>query len=1067
MNSNGQLISFPVDALLDQSVNTSTATALPGTCAVLKNLEKTAEAGALTKRHGYRAVNDTSWSQSNCVRVFGFGDQLVSIDADSVCTYTAGSDRIRERDRAPKFQLLARRHIAGDGVVAAKFGGCAISGDYRCWVWQQRNWTSGVDEIWSVTLDNSTGAPVRGPERLSTAGTRATLPRVLAVQGAVDARFYVHWMELGTSTIKVSYLAATDAAMQTGSWSASATAASSVAPEASEAPSYDVTLTGTTGAVKYALAYVYRALGVTGIRVYKFFSDGVADTPVYEVGIASVQAVTICGEVDAANVWVASAVSTTVTLRALDSSYALLASATVLAGAASSWTPLALGMQSSTRVCLIGSNPDNEDVARWNIYTYAAGSISAVGANHLLERVRVESKPFFSGGEWYAWCHTYATPITIGLRDREYLPNAASVLVKLTTDGTVAATAPGQAQPQLVCAYGRTFWGQYEPSNAGYDPSGAAFFSARFAPQAVATSDSNYYWGASVRPAAGTGTYDTAAIDEYAARPTADAVAPAFVAEQCGRTVICSGGCQPMQWDGQQFVELGHTEVPVFISSTPSGSGGSILAGTYQYAATYENTDATGQRHQSNPQIQTSTVTTTGSSSSVSVLIATSHLHSKADLENPGGALSIVLWRTKDGPDGTYRRVAAVQNDLSARYVTIVDTLSDTELGNGEPLYTSQSELEHVIPPPSRHVVPYQGRVAGIDAEFPTRVWFSKKQKFDEGFSYSPALEQLISGIGELEALAESGGTLYAFSQNGIAVAAYGDGVDNTAGGTWPAPQIVCRGIGCIDARAITTCPDGVVFASGADGRTRIWLLPQGSQVPIEIGTKVRTELDTYTAVTSMCHAAAHARVYITIANGAETSEILVYDYGNKGPDGQGTWLVWSCPIQVRSAAFVDGAHWLADPDATALLKQSTTSYADLADYGGAESFIAYDWQTHDFRVGAFAPFGKLNKATISYEYAAAATVYVSFSTSQGASWSTPFQSVVTGLSAGALLVRQMEPDLKRFYSGVGFRVRLQDASPDGGTTKDTASVLPRGLTIDYIALQGTLRPASTERMTQ
>jgi hypothetical protein len=447
----------------------------------------------------------------------------------------------------------------------------------------------------------------------------------------------------------------------------------------------------------------------------------------------------------------------------------------------------------------------------------------------------------------------------------------------------------------------------------------------------------------------------------------------------------------------------------------------------------------------------------------------------KQDREFSDQALRIVIWRTLAADASTFYRVTSAVNNAETPTVTVTDTFIDGTISVNEVLYYTRGELTNECPPCMWHAVPFAGKIAFIDAEYRNRIGFSKPLSPERGIEFSSASQTLVDGIGDLTALAEMDGNLYAFSATGIAFAASGSGIDAAGQGAWPESQIISRAAGCIDGRAVCVSQDGAVFVGrqGANGPLRIWLLPRGGGNPIEIGAKARKYLGSQSWFTETSFVAGalnvmscvnwpdQGRVCITL-RGTSTSFTLEYDYLNRGEDGLGTWnasygTAYDASNGTGSATVVRGAHWLAT--ASGVLKSSDTSYVD-----GSSTYVPFLLRTHDVKL-SMIPIGKLNQLTVTLETSAANDVGVKFEISEDAAKTFGYSNTFAfaSVTAGAQVHRQWQPPTRRNATGHGYAFQFTGVSPS--SAKDTADVIPRAVSIDFLPLRGTYRPQASERV--
>lgn len=276
-------------------------------------------------------------------------------------------------------------------------------------------------------------------------------------------------------------------------------------------------------------------------------------------------------------------------------------------------------------------------------------------------------------------------------------------------------------------------------------------------------------------------------------------------------------------YDGANLVEQSYHLFPEKVTITPSGAGGVILAGTYQYSAVYEWTDNFGQIERSAPSIPVS-VTNTGSTSSNSVSIPTLRVTAKKGT-NP---VSVVLYRTQANQTIFYRVSSITSptvNDTTADTVTIVDILGDATIIGNQQLYTTGGELENIAPPVPLSINTYKNRIIVIDAENRLNWWYSKQVIQGVPVEFSDFFVQTVDQRGgDLVVGTQMDDKLILFKSDDIFYVV-GDGpAPSGANNDFTPAQLVTTGVGCVDPKSVVTMPLGLMFKS----RHGIWLLDRG-----------------------------------------------------------------------------------------------------------------------------------------------------------------------------------------------------------------------------------------------
>ena len=198
---------------------------------------------------------------------------------------------------------------------------------------------------------------------------------------------------------------------------------------------------------------------------------------------------------------------------------------------------------------------------------------------------------------------------------------------------------------------------------------------------------------------------------------TLDFTAP-FQSVELGSNLHITGGLLSV-YDGSTVAEHGFLLAPEAVTCSTSGSGGSILAGLYEYQVVYKWTDAQGQDHFSTPSVGISQ-TTTGTTSSNTLTIPHLHLTGKANVQ-------IVVYRTLVNQTTFFALPRPVTNVPANDTVTYVDTYADSAILGNQQLYTTGGVIENVSTPATQVLGTYQNRLLLVPSENPLTWWFSQQ----------------------------------------------------------------------------------------------------------------------------------------------------------------------------------------------------------------------------------------------------------------------------------------------------------------------------------------------------
>ncbi len=340
-----------------------------------------------------------------------------------------------------------------------------------------------------------------------------------------------------------------------------------------------------------------------------------------------------------------------------------------------------------------------------------------------------------------------------------------------------------------------------------------------------------------------------------------------FNSVQLGDNLHITGGILSM-YDGQSVVEHGFHLYPEGLSAVEA-SGGSIASGSYRYIALYEWTDNYGQVHRSAPSLPLD-VTITGGPKKATVTVPTLRLTQKTGSRSD---ISIVLYRTEEGPQEIYYRVTSVSsptyNDVTVDSVAIEDTLADASILGNELLYTTGDVLENIPAPSCRIINTFANRVFIAGLENPYEIWYSKQYAAGEAVEFSNFLRLDISTEGgAITALANLDDKNIFFKQDRF-FATFGDGPNNTgAGGSFADPQLISSDVGCDTQNSVVRYPIGIMFKSSKG----IYALDSALNVDY-IGAEV-DDFNSY-QITSAILMSGSNEVRFSTGDGP----VLVYDY--------------------------------------------------------------------------------------------------------------------------------------------------------------------------------------------
>jgi hypothetical protein len=400
--------------------------------------------------------------------------------------------------------------------------------------------------------------------------------------------------------------------------------------------------------------------------------------------------------------------------------------------------------------------------------------------------------------------------------------------------------------------------------------------------------------------------------------------------ETPGNVIISSGGL-PRVFDGRQFVEQGFLCYPTI--KFASATGGSMAAGDYYYAATFDWVDGDGNIVRSGRSVPSPDATgkvTCAASGKVNISYSVLwHTDKISDNSRAPGKPVITLWRTPVNKQDFHKLKTIDLTTATAGFSTYTDSYSDAQVGLSytEKLYTTGGVLENSPPPVYYISCIFQNRQFCVDEENSDRIRYSKEfaRKDPADFTLGYAVEH-SDGLfihapydGEkITALAALDDKLIIFKESKIYMT-YGEPLDDTgAGANYVRPLLVSQNIGCRSHKTLAKIEGGILFDSGRG----IFMLTRGMEL-IDHGEPVKY----YYEKTTIQDAVVDARNHQVIFCGDPADNVsLVYNY---------KYQAWSTfGFGARSAAYVDNVLWVdvsSDDSYSNIQKMSYSSYSDVA----------------------------------------------------------------------------------------------------------------------------------------
>lgn len=264
---------------------------------------------------------------------------------------------------------------------------------------------------------------------------------------------------------------------------------------------------------------------------------------------------------------------------------------------------------------------------------------------------------------------------------------------------------------------------------------------------------------------------------------------------------IPSGNLMQFAAGGKAFAH-GSSAIP-FIPLLTAGAGGAMTPlKTYQYITVIQMIDDNGDVWFGPPSIAAS-VTLGGAQNTVSVA---AHVHI---LDYRFRVRSVQLYRTK-GDGSVFQKVGELTNQaINAVVFNFNDTFSDADLGRGEFL---SAEIPATITPALSHIAEFGGRLYGVDRDFPTQMWFTKKLRAGQSPQWVAAFQlSFEDSSGDITNLAPMDDKLVVFKEAAAHIV-QGDGPDNTGAGAFPSITRVESDVGSIVGSPVVSTGKEVFF---------------------------------------------------------------------------------------------------------------------------------------------------------------------------------------------------------------------------------------------------------------
>jgi hypothetical protein len=409
-----------------------------------------------------------------------------------------------------------------------------------------------------------------------------------------------------------------------------------------------------------------------------------------------------------------------------------------------------------------------------------------------------------------------------------------------------------------------TLMGKLQPTTAGGLPAD------RIVPQVCVDSSLKARFPATVKTKIETGANTTFTLTGISQETLDFGPQSIFQASYIGNSLHISGGIVSI-YDGVSPVELGFHLFPEFVTLAGSTTGGSMLAGTYQYYAVYEWIDNQGKMHRSAPSIGKA-VTTTGTTSSVVVTVGTLRLTEKRGTRSP---VVISIYRTEANGSTPYKVTSIASptlNDVTVDTVTFTDTFVDTAITAAEILYTTGGVIENIGPPAAGCIATSKNRAVLTDLEDELAFWYSKKilPNDSDAVSFTDAFTGKVDPVGgKLYCGALMDDKIILFKESRLFFVS-GDGPDDLGNGIFTDPQEIPSDVGCKFPNSIVLTPKGLMFKSNKG----IYLLDRSLQV-----SYVGADVDAFNSQNITSAVLVDNKNQVRFTTDTSGGSTLVYDY--------------------------------------------------------------------------------------------------------------------------------------------------------------------------------------------
>ena len=420
-------------------------------------------------------------------------------------------------------------------------------------------------------------------------------------------------------------------------------------------------------------------------------------------------------------------------------------------------------------------------------------------------------------------------------------------------------------------------------------------------------------------------------------------------AEGAGESFI-SGGV-PSFYDGAAVQEIGFLQWPSSIVPTPSGAGGSLGTGTYEWVFVLASLDNAGLITRSTGWTFSTTFgggTTNSCAFSVPFPAYTFH-------QNNGRNPVIEVYRTAaNGTTLYYEGSINATVSMGPGSLSYTSTAADTSITSSALVYTTGGVLDAVNPPSLRCKISHVERLWGID-DTGYVIWYSTPFNQSDAPYFNEVLTLQFTDQ-PLTALASMDGNLIVFTANLIYYVA-GTGPNNLGQGSdLQQAVLIPSDVGATDWRSIVRFPGGVLFQAPSGG---IYMLGRDFSVSY-IGKDVQ-DLTNGQAVVASGLTPTTNQLRFVLSNGI----VLTFDYVLS------RWArnVYAAGLGTMQAAIVVGTSWCAAASSGVVYQEKAlTATAPWYDTtaGGANTWITLSATTADVNIAQLQGYQR-SRHTMGY----------------------------------------------------------------------------------------------------